>query len=409
MTIRVVVGPPCAGKSTHILEHAVEGDVTVDFDRMAQALGSAGPHDVPSAIIRATLAARSGVVGLALSTWADLDGDVWFPYSLPPKGLLDRFAEEGAEFIVVDPGIDVCLARAEEDGRPEGTADVIRQWYDNPPEIPGGNGQKGTNVITSTIDRPVEIKAGPDDGLAEGEFTAYASIYDNVDSYGDIVAKGAFRVTLADWEASGAPIPLYWGHNIADPDFNIGEIVEAVEDDRGLLVKARLDLDNPKSAQTYRLLKGRRVREMSFGFATVKASDDERDGRPVRRLDEVKLFEVSVVPVGANPDTAVMAVRAATSSLAMQAKSGRGFSAKSDETVRTVIADLRDAADSLESMLPPSDEEDEETPDDSGDTDDQDKASTDGSVAGKPAASSEVSVDPWAAKIQILNMRGVSR
>lgn len=266
-------------------------------------------------------------------------------------------------------------------------------------------------MITSTIDRPVEIKAGPDDGLAEGEFTAYASVYDNVDSYGDVVTKGAFANTLASWKDSGAPIPLYWGHNIADPDFNIGEIVEAVEDERGLLVKARLDLDNPKSAQTYRLLKGRRVREMSFGFATVKDSSGEIDGRPVRRLDEVKLFEVSVVPVGANPDTEVIAVRAAASSLAIQAKAGRTFSTKNEETVRAVVDDLREAADSLESMLPSpvTDDEDEGTPDTSGDTDDQDKASADGSVEGKSSASPDVSVDAWAAQIQILNMKGVPR
>lgn len=267
-------------------------------------------------------------------------------------------------------------------------------------------------MITSTIDRPVEIKAGPDDGLAEGEFTAYVSVYDNVDSYGDVVTKGAFSVTLADWKASGAPIPLYWGHNIADPDFNIGEIVEANEDERGLWVKARLDLDNPKSAQTYRLLKGRRVREMSFGFATVKASDAERDGRYVRQLDEVKLFEVSVVPVGANPDTEVIAVRAAASSLAVQAKAGRTFATKNEDMARTVVAELRDAADSLESMLPSpvDDDEEEGTPDDeSGATDDQDKATAEGSVEEKSSANPDVSVDAWAAHIHILNMKGVPR
>ena len=260
-------------------------------------------------------------------------------------------------------------------------------------------------MITSTIDRPIEIKAGPDDGLAEGEFTAYASVYDNVDSYGDVVSKGAFANTLASWKDSGAPIPLYWGHNIADPDFNIGEIVEATEDDRGLLVKARLDLDNPKSAQTYRLLKGRRVREMSFGFATVKDSSGEVEGRPVRRLDEVKLFEVSVVPVGANPDTEVIAVRAAASSLAMQAKAGRTFSTKNEDTVRAVVSDLREAADSLEAMLPASNEE-AGASDDSDNEDDQDKASAEGSVESKSSASPEASVDAWTAQLNIMRLNG---
>ena len=39
----------------------------------------------------------------------------------------------------------------------------------------------------------LQIKAaGPDDGLKEGQFRAYASVFGNVDSYGDIVEKGAF-------------------------------------------------------------------------------------------------------------------------------------------------------------------------------------------------------------------------
>lgn len=234
----------------------------------------------------------------------------------------------------------------------------------------------------------VEIKAGPDDGLADGEFTAYASVFNNVDSYGDVVMPGAFTATLESWKSSGAPIPVYWGHNIADPDFNIGEIVEAVEDEHGLKVRARLDLDNPKSAQTYRLLKGRRVREMSFGFATVKAADAERDGRYVRELTELKLFEVSVVPVGANPDTEVISVRSAAASIAASVKAGHPLSAKSETTIRSAAAELRSAADALDSILP--------APSEGGDNDDQGKASGNPSVADGDATASKsgASVNP---------------
>ena len=35
-------------------------------------------------------------------------------------------------------------------------------------------------------DMPVKVKAGPDDGLGEGQFSAYASVFGNVDSYGDV-------------------------------------------------------------------------------------------------------------------------------------------------------------------------------------------------------------------------------
>ena len=53
---------------------------------------------------------------------------------------------------------------------------------------------------TRTVDLYIKA-AGPDEGLAEGQFLAYASVFDNVDSDGDITRKGAFLDTLAEWAA----------------------------------------------------------------------------------------------------------------------------------------------------------------------------------------------------------------
>lgn len=39
--IRIVTGPPCAGKSTYVAEHKDDGDV-VDFDLIARAMGAPG-------------------------------------------------------------------------------------------------------------------------------------------------------------------------------------------------------------------------------------------------------------------------------------------------------------------------------------------------------------------------------
>ena len=96
----------------------------------------------------------------------------------------------------------------------------------------------------------IEVKAGPDDGLKEGQFTAYASVFGNKDSYGDVVMPGAFSKTLADWLKSGDMIPLLFGHNMSDPDYNIGGVFAAEEDSVGLKISAELDMENPKSVQT---------------------------------------------------------------------------------------------------------------------------------------------------------------
>ena len=149
------------------------------------------------------------------------------------------------------------------------------------------------------------VKAGPEDGLAEGEFIGYASVFGNVDSYGDIVDAGAFAKTLEEWKGSGLSIPALLGHDFYDPFSNIGQVVEASEDEKGLLVRVQLDLENPKAAQVYRLLKAKRVGQMSFAYDIL----DSGKGDDGYHLKELKLYEVSVVPIGANQETEIVAVK----------------------------------------------------------------------------------------------------
>lgn len=217
------------------------------------------------------------------------------------------------------------------------------------------------------------------DGLAEGEFTGYASVFGNKDSYGDVVIKGAFTDTLAEWERKGVPIPLLWGHNTSDPDFNLGEIVEASEDDHGLKVHGRLDMESPKSAQTYRLLKSGRVNQMSFAYrivdgAYIQPEGDDKTWRDAYyELRELELFEVSIVPIGANQETEILAVKSVVGSLA--AKAGRSLSAKNEDAIRAALTQAEEIVTSLKSVLPDDSSEDEE--EDQDDTSGKEPSSTD--------------------------------
>jgi HK97 family phage prohead protease len=195
-----------------------------------------------------------------------------------------------------------------------------------------------------TKDLAVEVKAGPEDGLEEGQFEAYASVFGNVDSYGDVVQRGAFTNTLAEWAASGNFLPVLFGHNMADPDFNLGHVVTAAEDERGLRVRGQLDMDSPKAAQVHRMLKGRRLSQLSFAYDVVRGSWGQLDGADVYELHEVKLYEVSLVTIGANQETEVLAVKTAAESLAGGVQEGRVISAANLES-------LRSARDSIDSVL----------------------------------------------------------
>lgn len=161
-----------------------------------------------------------------------------------------------------------------------------------------------------TVSMPGERNA-PDD-LEEGQFTAYASTWTRMpDAYGDVVAKGAFTQTLKEWALSGDHIPILYCHNMEDPQYNIGYVKTAVEDDHGLLVIGQLDIaDNPTAQQVYRLLKGRRLRQMSFAFTVEEQGRVlAANGEKANELRRVKLYEVSIVVLGANQDTSIEGVK----------------------------------------------------------------------------------------------------
>ena len=58
-----------------------------------------------------------------------------------------------------------------------------------------------------------------------GTISGYFSTYDRIpDSYGDVIAKGAFTETIQKRKESGHPFPLCWNHDMnliigsVDPD-----------------------------------------------------------------------------------------------------------------------------------------------------------------------------------------------
>ena len=186
--------------------------------------------------------------------------------------------------------------------------------------------------------------AGPDDDLEDGQFIGYASIFGNVDSDGDIVEPGAFKKTLAEWELASEILSCLWAHDMNDPFSNIGEVLEVKEDERGLLVKVQLDLDNPKARQIYRLAKGRRLTQMSFAYDVI-VGDKQDDGY---HLIELKLYEVSLVPIGANQLTDVVAIKSLSGDLFGGIKAGRTLSAKNEQAIRDAVGYLQAVLQSLD-------------------------------------------------------------
>lgn len=160
--------------------------------------------------------------------------------------------------------------------------------------------------------RGLGLKIGTDDGLADGEFICYPSTFTKEpDAYGDIVAPGAFADTIAEWQRSGNFLPGIYGHRLDDPDYFVAHATEMTEDEHGWRVRGVFDLENPKALQVYKLVKGRRLTQLSFAFDVQdEAKVTLKDGRTVNELRKLKVYEFTFCPIGANQDTSVVAVKA---------------------------------------------------------------------------------------------------
>lgn len=158
------------------------------------------------------------------------------------------------------------------------------------------------------------VKAAGDAGEDDGVFVALVSVFDTVDSYGDVVVPGAFSKSLGEWAAKGDPLPVIWSHEWNDPFAHVGIVQQAQESEAGLEVRGFISpeerAENPKAAQVWRLLKARRVTQFSFAFDVEDAGFGERDGREVYELRELKLHEVGPCLLGVNQDTQLIAAKA---------------------------------------------------------------------------------------------------
>lgn len=159
--------------------------------------------------------------------------------------------------------------------------------------------------MTATLERlvvPIEWKASTDD---DQTLEGYASTFGNVDLGGDVVVKGAFAKTIANIKANG--IPLLADH-VPSVNSVLGTIFDAVEDGKGLKIKARFS--SAQSAQDARtkLVEGH-VNRMSIGYETIKHSFSDKNGQRVRLLEEIKLWETSVVVFPMNPDAVISRVK----------------------------------------------------------------------------------------------------
>lgn len=172
----------------------------------------------------------------------------------------------------------------------------------------------------------LEIKALKD----SGEFEGYGSTFGGEpDSYGDVIAAGAYADSLAEHAANGTMPKMFWQHDPSEP---IGKWTEAKEDSQGLFLKGKLNMGVQRAREAYELLKAGDIDGLSIGYRIKEYKVDTETG--VWTLEKLDLKEVSVVSIGANSNATVSSVKAmkAATELTDKLKAGDRLSEREFET-----------------------------------------------------------------------------
>lgn len=153
------------------------------------------------------------------------------------------------------------------------------------------------------------------DNAGEMTFSGYGAVFDNVDSYGDVIQKGAFADTLARAKSSNDwPVMLlqHGGWGVGAEDLTPIGIWTAMEEDNiGLKIEGKF-ADTARGREAYALLKMTprpAITGLSIGYIAKEWEMRSRPDEPRRTLKKVDLLEVSLVTFPANPKARVQDVK----------------------------------------------------------------------------------------------------
>ncbi|WP_294196520.1 HK97 family phage prohead protease [uncultured Sphingomonas sp.] len=208
----------------------------------------------------------------------------------------------------------------------------------------------------------VEVKlADPNSDVTSKSFTGYGAYFGNEDSYGDVIAPGAFTKSLARHEAAGT-LPLMLLNHDAWNQLPVGVWKSMSEDDSGLVVEGEL-LDTSIGADVYKALKAGAITGLSIGFRCLGF---EMTGEK-RTITEADLMEVSVVTFPANDLARVESVKAENQENEME----------DDEAIKAALTKAGFDDDAVEALFNSrKSEDDEEVVSEEASSDDEDQDET---------------------------------
>ena len=158
-------------------------------------------------------------------------------------------------------------------------------------------------MASEKFTKSVEFKTTDDE---KGNVEAVFSVFNNLDSDGDVVLPGAIKSGFKDDQ-----VPMVFAHKWDQP-IGKGKIVQ--EDDKAVF-KGKFFMGTEAGKEAYNLAKEMGdLQEWSFGFRIndYEVAEFQKDGESVgdvRYLKDLEVYEVSPVLVGANRQTYTLAIK----------------------------------------------------------------------------------------------------
>ena len=133
MTLFVITGPPCSGKSTYAKENATPKDLVVDLDRIALAVAAEGTehHSYPLAIRNTARLMRQAAIPAAISH--SKRHDAYVIDSKPTTKARSVYRKHSAVFIPMTAPFNVLVERIRAE-RPDWVMQTLHKWYAEPDE-----------------------------------------------------------------------------------------------------------------------------------------------------------------------------------------------------------------------------------------------------------------------------------
>lgn len=161
----------------------------------------------------------------------------------------------------------------------------------------------------------LEVKFAPDSDAKVGKFSGYGSIFGNMDGGGDLIERGAFKETLAQWEAKGKYPPMLLQHGgffgPVDDALPIGKWTSMEENAKGLKVEGELyALGTERGTYIYEGLKAGTLDGLSIGYRVKAQRNGTKPEEPRRTLTAIELVELSVVTFPMNDKARISSVKA---------------------------------------------------------------------------------------------------